>query len=147
MKRIASAILSVVLIFGLCTTASATKAKTIDELLAPYQAVIDKLNAELGLTMYIPDKNKEKVYNNIKDMSTDEFEAMLRDEYKTTDPSYRIQSDSSNYTKDSAVDASPNTQRKNNNNDDYTRDSAKGKKSGPSLIPNFSGSIPFTPLK
>jgi hypothetical protein len=55
---------------------------SIDELLAPYQAVIDKLNEELGSDIYIPEKNKMKVYQNIQDMTPKEVEEMLRKEYR-----------------------------------------------------------------
>lgn len=112
MKRIVTIALSFMLMLGLCipTYASAEKAKTIDELLAPYRAVIDKLNAELGSTMYIPDKNKERVYNNIKDMSLDEFETMLRNDYKTQ-----------------SADKSSTTKSESSESGDYSRDSIKVK--------------------
>ncbi len=46
---------------GLCVSASIQTEKNIDKLLAPYQAVINKLNTELGATFYIPYENKEAV--------------------------------------------------------------------------------------
>jgi len=126
-KKTVSLILIITLMLGLCVSASAQTEKTIDELLAPYQTVIDKLNTELGTTFYIPYENREKVYNNIKNKTPDEFEALLREEYKdlNSDPSNRIQPHS----------------------DNYTRDYAMGKNSEPDIIPNFSGSIHLTPLK
>ncbi|QIB27201.1 hypothetical protein [Caloranaerobacter azorensis] len=54
MKRILSIALTLVLMLGLSIRIYAEKAKNIDELLAPYQEVVDKLNAELGSTIYIP---------------------------------------------------------------------------------------------
>ena len=74
--------LSVILMLLLCVSVSAPK--TIDELMVPYQAAIDKVNADLGSTAFIPDGTKEEVYNNIKDKSPYEFEALLRQEYETS---------------------------------------------------------------
>jgi len=56
-------ILVIALMLGLCVCASAQAEKNIDELLAPYQAVLDKLNAEPGADSYIPYENREMVYN------------------------------------------------------------------------------------
>lgn len=72
--------LSVAVMLWLCISASAPK--NIDELLVPYQIAIDRVNADLGSTAFIPEDTKEKVYNNIKDKSPDEIEALLRQEYK-----------------------------------------------------------------
>ena len=60
---------------------TAEKTPTIDDLLAPYQAVINKVNGELGSKIYIPAESKEKVYNNIKGMTASEFESQMRTEY------------------------------------------------------------------
>lgn len=90
MRKNASVILLVSLILGLLSSATATKAATIDELLVPYRAVIDKLNEELGSTMYIPHENKEKIDNNIKNMTPDELGALLRQEYKSSNPAVSI---------------------------------------------------------
>lgn len=81
MKWIFFLVLMFMLILVLITPIYAGKTANIDELLLPYQEVIDKINAELGSTIYIPDVNKEKVYNNIKDMSPEEVEILLRNEY------------------------------------------------------------------
>lgn len=123
MKKIVGTILSIIFVLGLSVSAATTE-ENIDELLAPYKVVIDKVNTELGSAFYIPDKNKEKVYNNIKNMTPDEVEAMLREDYKTLDPSHKIESTSKS----------------------YKRSYATGKKSEPSFIPNFSGSIQLVPL-
>lgn len=82
--KVASMVLLVALILGLSISATTEHAETIDELLAPYQAVIDKVNADLGTTIYIPEENKEKVYNSIKGMSLNEVEALLKSHYKNT---------------------------------------------------------------
>ncbi len=105
MKRIVNIILSFVLILGLCIPAYAEETKTIDELLAPYQNAIDKVNGELGSNIYIPDKNKEKFYNNVKHMSPSEVENLLRNEYKdiTSGKPFITQSEPNSYTKSYAM--------------------------------------------
>lgn len=77
--------LSLILSFGLTSVSSATYTPTsIDDLLAPYQAVIDKLNDEYDCSVYIPADQKDTVYNNIKDRSPYEFEADLRNQLINT---------------------------------------------------------------
>ena len=83
MRKIIGIVLAFVLMLGLCISVFTLKTKTIDELLVPYQVVIDKVNADISSTFFIPDNSKEQVYNNIKDKSPDELEALLRQEYKT----------------------------------------------------------------
>ena len=46
-----------------------------------YERVIEKVNNELGSSISIPAKKKNEVYNNIKNIPLDEFEAKLRKEY------------------------------------------------------------------
>ncbi|NLU51531.1 MAG: hypothetical protein GXX10_01525 [Clostridiaceae bacterium] len=134
MKR-AIMILIIALMLGLCASASTQTVKSIDELLAPYQAVIDKLNAELGATFHIPYENREKVYNNIKHKTPDEFEALLRQEY---DEFLRYQQ------KDLTSDPSGKTQPYSDKDaDSYIYSIAIEEKSGLDFIPNFSGPIPF----
>jgi len=55
-------------------------------LLRPYQAVIDKLNVELGTTMTIPDSNKYDVYRAYKDMTAEQVEARLRFQLNPNEP-------------------------------------------------------------
>jgi len=112
MKRIITIAMSFVLVLGLGLPTYAQSAKNIDELLGPYQAVIDKVNSDLGSSIYIPDKNKEMVYNNIKSKTTAEFEAMLRNEYKAltvSEPSI-TQSGSGNYARDTLTVNSQNNE-------------------------------------
>lgn len=112
MKRILSIALTFILMFGLTIPVYAEKAKNIDELLAPYQEVVNKINTELGSTIYIPDVNKEKVYNNVKDMSPAEVETFLRNEYKAyvTGESSTTKPGTGNYTRDNVMDSSVNEQ-------------------------------------
>ena len=84
MKKLFVMFLSLALILGFSIPAHAEEAKTIDELLTPYQVVVDKVNVELGSTIYIPEENREKVYNNIKDKTPDEVYLMLVEEYKAS---------------------------------------------------------------
>ncbi|MDQ7093423.1 hypothetical protein REC12_07460 [Desulfosporosinus sp. PR] len=129
MRKLVWMILFISLLLVACTPDTIKKAATIDERLAPYQAAIDKINAELGSTIHIPDGNKETVYNNIKNMTPAQFEAMLRDEYKAIGAGQSSITESDDYTRDCVKDA------------------VTGKGSGPSLLPNFSGPIKVTPLK
>lgn len=119
MRKILRIVLSFVLILGLYVAAAAPKKQTIDELLAPYQVAIDKVNADLGSTAFIPDGTKEEVYNNIKDKSPYEFEALLRHQYKT-------------FVLDQAKSE--------------TNISVAKEGSGLIPIPNFTGPIHLTPL-
>lgn len=50
--------------------------------LAPYQAVIDKLNIELASQICIPEDGLYEVYNNVKDLSLEQFESNLRRDYE-----------------------------------------------------------------
>ena len=56
----------------------AAAAEHLDELLKPYQDVIDKLNAEGDYGLYIPDDQKETFYNTYKDLTPEAFEAEVR---------------------------------------------------------------------
>lgn len=105
MKKILTIALSFMLILGGSIPTYAKETKNIDELLAPYKEVVDKVNAELGSTIYIPEGNKEKVYNKVKDMSIDEVETMLKNDYKAyiDGKSSDTESRSGNYTRDYAM--------------------------------------------
>lgn len=79
--------ISLVLVFslGLSTVAFATyTSQTIDDLLAPYQKVIDKINEEFQCAVYIPEGQKSTVYDNLKDTSLADFEADLRSQLENT---------------------------------------------------------------
>ncbi len=56
----------------------------IDSLLAPYQAVIDAVNQELGSYIHIPPENKKSVYAYYQGMSLDAFEKLIKEEYLAT---------------------------------------------------------------
>lgn len=56
----------------------------IDELLKPYQEVLDRLNAEYGYQLYIPDDRKYSVYDAYKDLSPEEFEKQILEERNGT---------------------------------------------------------------
>lgn len=112
-------------------------AQSLDELLAPYQAVVDKLNRELGMNLYIPDK--QRVYNHVKSKTPAELEAELRAEAKTADPDYREKSKTGKFIKSSAME--------NNKYDKYYKFTVNGEKSPVILLPNAEGTLKVTPLE
>ncbi|MCM3318003.1 hypothetical protein M3603_15400 [Rummeliibacillus stabekisii] len=79
----------------------------VDLLLIPYTKVLTKLSDEYGTKMYVPEKNKEKLLNNVKEMTPKQFENQLRKQYEESlkyiqdqDSSYdngEYKSPSSNY--------------------------------------------------
>ena len=56
--------------------------ENIDDLLRPYQDVIDRLNSDHKLQLFIPENRKLYVYNNIKNLTVEEFEAQMLENYK-----------------------------------------------------------------
>lgn len=81
LKGVKSIFLAVLVSACVFIPMTAEKTPTIDDLLAPYQAVLNKVNGELGSNIYIPAKSKENVYNKIKNMTPSEFESQMRTEY------------------------------------------------------------------
>ncbi len=83
-KKVLFVLLSIVIVLSLSLSligCSAEKVGSdIDELLAPYQEIIDKVNSEYGTDIIIPDDEKENVYNYYKDMTLEEFEETIRKE-------------------------------------------------------------------
>lgn len=122
MKKIFSIGLILTLASVLCTTTSIAKTKNddIDFFLIPYQKVMDNLTEEFGVRMYVEEKNKEKLYKNVKDMTPKEFEKSLRRDYKEAEK----------YIHESSNDNAEN-----------------GGHFGPDYIPNANGSLSTTPLK
>lgn len=116
-------ILGLILVFGLGGS-SLQRGREIDKLIAPYEAVMDKVNQELGLAIYIPEENREEVYESIKNMTPEAFESMLYEDYKTLSPSYKAETESKSDKRSYGVE----------------------RKSEAILIPNFSGPIPLGPL-
>lgn len=60
------------------------KRTTVDDLLRPYQNVVDQINrdyAGLGPKIYIRPGKEEEVYNKVKDIPLSEFEKIMRKEY------------------------------------------------------------------
>lgn len=56
----------------------------IDELLKPYQEVLDRLNAEYDYKLYIPDDRKYSVYEAYRDLSPEEFEKQILEELNSS---------------------------------------------------------------
>ncbi|MGG0655788.1 hypothetical protein [Rummeliibacillus pycnus] len=111
--------MSIVLFFVFGTsTSTAKKNDDIDFLLIPYQKVLDNLSEEFEITFYVENKNKEKLYNKVKDMTPKKFEQSLRNQFK----------ESQQYMHDASYD--------NGENHSF----------GPHNIPNAHGSVPTTPF-
>lgn len=87
MRKITGLLFSLLLIFS-CVLVGCGDTKNekteIDQLLAPYQEVIDKVNREVEPDFYIPEAEKENVYNYYKEMTTAEFEQRLWELYEST---------------------------------------------------------------
>jgi len=100
MKKVFSIVISLLLFFWVSVSSSATKTKSIDDLLVPYQIAISRVNSDLGSSYFIPNNNKKQVFDNIQSKTPQEFEDMLRQEYKTysLDPEYRTELSSGDYT-------------------------------------------------
>ncbi len=65
----------------------------IDKLLQPYQEVLDRLNKEYGVSLYIPEDEKENIYKAYSKMAPEEFEAkILRELEEEAEGSYEISS-------------------------------------------------------
>ncbi len=144
MKKIVKSTIAIIMMCILSATVSAEKKNNIDELLEPYQKAVDKVNED-GSDFFIPENTKEEVYNNIKDMTPKEVEEMLKYEYKTftLNPTCRNSSNADN-KKESAKNGSLGSQTKD---EDYIKESAKGKRTEPGYIPNAKGDINLLPLK
>lgn len=72
--------LCVLALMGTATASTTERISSIDSLLQPYQEIINRLNTEFGVSVYIPDEAKEEVYNNLKGQTLIEFEEKLRRE-------------------------------------------------------------------
>ncbi|MCI1982180.1 MAG: hypothetical protein LKJ45_03335 [Oscillospiraceae bacterium] len=81
MKKITGLFFTIVLMLTLVVPVNAaTVPKTLTDKLAPYQEAIDRVNQELGTTSFIPKGSEQKVYDNIKNMSPEEFEQELKED-------------------------------------------------------------------
>lgn len=67
---------------SLITCVSASENVNLEKSISPYQEVLNKLTNEFGVEFYINPEKKEHFYNNVGDMSTDELEKLLREQYK-----------------------------------------------------------------
>lgn len=79
MKRILSLLLAAMLCIGSSSAvfAAETDSESIEERLAPYIEVINRVNAERGAQIYIPEGEEERVYEYYKGYSLEEFEESL----------------------------------------------------------------------
>lgn len=134
MKKLIFVIFLTVLLGGIGSPAAISVSRNTDETLIPYQNVITRLNRELGMNMYIFDK--EKLLDSVKNITPAEFEATLRAEAKTADPNYREPSKSDGFQTGNGL----KIKRKN-------RSSAVGKSSGSIPLPNAQGKLEITLLE
>lgn len=61
---------------------SVNNKEDLDELLLPYQTVLDKLNAENGWNLAISENEKKSFYETYKQYSPNEFEKKIKEEFK-----------------------------------------------------------------
>lgn len=134
LKKLVCVFFLAVVLGGIGSIPAMSVSRNTDEALIPYQNVITRLNRELGLNMYILDK--EKLYNSIKSKTPAEFEATLRDEAKTADPNYKEPSQSRDFQKSNGTKT-----------ESYNHSSGMGKPSGTIPLPNAQGNLSITPLK
>jgi len=67
---------------SLITKVSATEPEKIDESINQYQEIMDKLTDEFGVEFYINPEKQEQFYSSVKDMTPNELEQMLRNQYQ-----------------------------------------------------------------
>lgn len=134
MKKIVCAVFLAVVLGGIGNLPAMSVSRNTDETLIPYQNVITRLNHELGLNMYIFDK--QKLHNSVENKTPAEFEATLRAEAKTADPNYKEPSQSEDFQTSHGAKA-----------ESYNHSSGMGKPSGAIPLPNAQGILSITPLK
>ncbi|MNC09302.1 hypothetical protein D3C81_851160 [compost metagenome] len=93
MKKISKLFLMCVLMLSFAIPAYANERETSDQRLASLQKVMDKVNAKLGSTYYIPKENQEKVLNSLKDKSLEEIEQLLTAQYTAAFPNGEVEPD------------------------------------------------------
>jgi hypothetical protein len=150
MRIITAAVLLVSLLLGFIMSPTAVNEPTLDDKLAPYQAVIDKVNAEYDTTIYIPDENKGKVYSNMKDRSLKQVEQLLHQTLEASNQAANDTQSDTTYIKDNCIlqkNDSANTTDYYLNSKDYILDSTSGKKTGLDYIPITYGTGKLVPLK
>lgn len=92
MKKILSMSLICLIVSVFCSTAASTAKTTESDIvfaLIPYEKVLTKLTKEYGVEMYVPEENKEKFYNKVKDLTPKQFEKQLRWQYEEAMPYIR----------------------------------------------------------
>ncbi|WP_146552371.1 hypothetical protein [Rummeliibacillus sp. SL167] len=121
MKKLLNILSISILITVLCSTTTSNAKTTnddIDLLLIPYNKIMTKLSIEYEVNIYVPEKNKEKFFKSVQDMSPKAFEKLLRDQYK----------ESEKYKKE------------------FSYDQGEYKNPYPSYIPNAENTIPASPM-
>lgn len=103
------------------------ESRSVDNLIKPYEDVVTKVNDMLGANMAIPEENKEKTYEMLKDMPLEEFENLLIQQYK----------ESMQYEDSQAI----------HDDGDFIYQDASKLESPPIQIPNSKGIIEVNPIE
>lgn len=109
LKNLSKLLVACVFMLSFAVPAYANEGETADQRLATLQEVMDKVNAELGSTYYIPKENQEKVINNLGGMSLKQVENYLTEQYKEAFPNGEVQQDIVNQTPVDPSDESAST--------------------------------------
>lgn len=103
------------------TMASNNRVNEIEIQMIPYLKVLSQLSEEFGVPHYVPEENKEKFYDSVKNMTPREFAIMMRRQYKLAEPFI-------------------------NQSENFSGEDARRGNIGPDQLPNFNGKIETIPL-
>ena len=130
---------------GVFLPMTGAKVPTVDDLLQPYQNVINEINRDYagqGVKIYIPENRKAQVYDGIRHFSLSEFEATMRRESLNA-------LNSENLTKQSGKTKAPGPGAAAEKPDQIKGEDQSGKKDGGKSVdplPNADGSALVIPL-
>lgn len=79
--KLTALLLTVIVVAIAAVGCAKSESADIDALLSPYLEVIEKVNKDIEPDFYIPDDQKENVYNYYKNYTLEEFEAELGNLY------------------------------------------------------------------
>lgn len=97
-KLLFTSFLCISISLSLITNVSASEDGKLEKFITPYQDVLDKLTEEFGVEFYINREKMDQFYNNVRDMSPEELENILREQYnKFLGDSYKDMNSNSNY--------------------------------------------------
>ncbi|MFJ5764333.1 hypothetical protein ACIP9C_03170 [Lysinibacillus sp. NPDC093210] len=97
-KLLFTSFLCISISLSLITNVSASEDGKLEKFITPYQEVLDKLTDEFAVEFYINPEKMDQFYNNVRDMSPEELENILREQYKKfLGDSYKDVNSNSNY--------------------------------------------------